>query len=81
MLIRTLMQNRPCELVLEVLPGQYQLSEQLRSSEAWLVRNNPLAGDIESRRCSATGHSCRNACRSPFNGAPSAHLVAGVSRQ
>jgi hypothetical protein len=39
--------EQPCELVLDV-DGPDQLSERLRSSEAWLSRHNPLAGDIET---------------------------------
>lgn len=66
----------PSELVLEV-SDQNQLSERLRSSEAWLSRRNPLASDIavEGVLQPVTLVGMRIDHR---NGAPSAHLLTAA---
>jgi len=66
----------PCELVLNVGDAG-QLSERLRSSEAWLTRQNPLAGDIAAEGVlqPVTLVGMRIDHR---NGAPSAHLLTAA---
>lgn len=66
----------PCELVLDV-SDQDQLSERLRSSEAWLQRRNPLADDVgvEGVLQPVTVVGMRIEHR---NGAPSVHLLTAA---
>lgn len=68
--------DSPSELVLDVR-DQDQLSEHLRSSEAWLQRRNPLAGDIsvEGVLQPVTVVGMRVDHR---NGAPSVHLLTAA---
>jgi hypothetical protein len=68
--------EQPCELVLEVDTPD-QLSERLRSSEAWLARNNPMADDIaiEGVLQPVTIVGMRVDHR---NGAPSIHLATAA---
>jgi hypothetical protein len=68
--------DTPAELVLDVR-DQDQLSEHLRSSEAWLRRRNPLAGDIsvEGVLQPVTVVGMRVDHR---NGAPSVHLLTAA---
>ena len=68
--------DAPCELVLGV-SDQNQLSERLRSSEAWLQRQNPLATDIEVEGVlqPITLIGMRIDHR---NGAPSVHLLTAA---
>jgi hypothetical protein len=68
--------EQPCELALDVDTPD-QLSERLRSSEAWLIRNNPMADDIaiEGVLQPITVVGMRVDHR---NGAPSIHLVTAA---
>lgn len=68
--------EQPCELVIDV-DAPDQLSERLRSSEAWLIRNNPMTDDIavEGVLQPITIVGMRVDHR---NGAPSVHLVTAA---
>ena len=68
--------DTPCELVLDVSDPN-QLSESLRSSEAWLQRRNPLANDVgvEGVLQPVTVVGMRIDHR---NGTPSAHLLTAA---
>jgi len=68
--------DAPSELILDV-SDQDQLSERLRSSEAWLQRRNPLADDVgvEGVLQPVTVVGMRIDHR---NGAPSVHLLTAA---